>query len=139
MRSPPGAVSAEVNMASLVDVMLVVLVLFMITVPLIPDAPPVTLPEVPADQVPLKDTDVVVIVARDGTVHYRGRDVSRDLEAVLRSDRAVQTSRRLYVRGDREARFGSIASVLATARRAGVEGLNLVVEPVTPSSGTRKR
>lgn len=119
----------QVNMTPLVDVMLTVLLLFMVTAPLVLQGPEIHLPRVRAAQVPLKDTRAVVTVRADGRVYFANRDVTEQLEAVLLSDPLVVEERRLYVQGDENANFESVSRVLAAARRAGVHGLNLVVDP----------
>lgn len=124
-----GDTQLEINMTPLIDVMLVVLVLFMITAPLAPDEPEVTLPQVSADEIPLKDTPAVAIVTQAGRVFFRGRDVTGSVESALLNDPLLQHDKRLYVRGDRETKFSKVSNVLAAARRAGVKGINLVVDP----------
>ena len=116
-------------MTPLVDVMLTVLLLFMVTAPLVLEGPKIQLPQVRAAQVPLKDTRAVVTVRADGRVYFANRDVTARLESVLLSDPVVLSERRLYVQGDENANFESVSRVLAAARRAGVHGLNLVVDP----------
>ena len=131
IRRPRGlpASLVQVNMTPLVDVMLTVLLLFMVTAPLVLEGPDVRLPRVRAAQVPLKDTRAVVTVRADGRVYFAKRDITEQIEAVLLSDPLVLRERRLYVRGDENASFESVSRVLAAARRAGVHGLNLVVDP----------
>ena len=56
-------------------------------------------------------------------------DVRATIEQTLRTDPRIQGDRELFIRADREARYGVVARVVAAARAAGVEGLNLLVEP----------
>lgn len=119
----------EINVTPLVDVMLVLLVVFMITAPLLSGGLRVELPAVTAEAAPLKDTRLVVTVTRDEKILLGDSDVTATLEQTLLADPQVQSERELYIRADREARYGVVARVVAAARSAGVEGLNLLVEP----------
>ncbi|MCB9752973.1 MAG: biopolymer transporter ExbD [Myxococcales bacterium] len=121
----------DINVTPLVDVMLVLLVVFMVTAPLLSTGLRVELPSVQAEATTLKDTRLVVTVTADERILFGERDVTDDVEPVLREDARVQAERELYIRADKEARYGVVARVVAAARAAGVDGLNLMVEPVT--------
>jgi len=132
--------NADVNLTPLVDVMLVVLALFMITAPAVLLGPAVSLPDVPVAATSLSDAEAVVTIAGDGRVFYGERRVDGDLVGALRSDPALRDHGLLYVRGDREVRFESVARVLDAARAADVVGVHLVVDPallidVAPGGG----
>jgi biopolymer transport protein TolR len=123
---------SDINVTPLVDVMLVLLLVFMVTAPLLTAGLRVELPQVAASSSPVRDTKLVVTVTRDDRVMFGDRDVTADVEQVLLSSPRVQKERELYVRADKGARYGSVARVVAAARRAGVSGLNLLVEPEVP-------
>ncbi len=130
-RNRRGGGFADINVTPLVDVMLVLLVIFMITAPLLATGLRVELPEVKATESPLKDTKLVVSVKEDGSIWFLEKDVSapgRIEEELIRHPR-VQIEKELYIRADKMARYGVVARVVAAARRAGVEGLNLLVQP----------
>jgi biopolymer transport protein TolR len=120
---------ADINVTPLVDVMLVLLVVFMVTAPLLATGLRVELPQVDATEAPVKDTKLVVTVTKDEKILFGEDDVTKDVEDVLASNPRVQKERELYIRADKEARYGAVARVVAAARSAGVEGLNLLVEP----------
>ena len=121
---------AEINVTPLVDVMLVLLIVFMVTAPLLATTLRVELPRVDAAATGLRDTKLVVTVTRDERIMLGDdRDVTEDLEDVLRTDVRIQTERELYVRADQDARYKVVARVVAAARAAGVTGINLLVEP----------
>ena len=121
---------AEINVTPLVDVMLVLLIVFMVTAPLLATTLRVELPRVDAAATGLRDTKLVVTVTRDERIMLGDdRDVTEDLEEVLRTDVRIQTERELYVRADQDARYKVVARVVAAARAAGVTGINLLVEP----------
>ena len=120
---------SDINITPLVDVMLVLLVVFMVTAPLITSGLRVELPNVRAQNTPVTDTKLVVTVTKDEVIMFAERDVTADLESVLVSSERVQHEKELYIRADKNARYGAVARVVAAARAAGVEGLNLLVEP----------
>lgn len=120
---------SEINITPLVDVILVLLVVFMVTAPLLAAGLRVELPEVSAEQGTLRDTQLVITVTREGRVVFGDRDITADIEAALLTDPRVQAEREVYVRADKEARYGDVARVVAAARASGIEGINLLVEP----------
>lgn len=128
-RKRRGGGFADINVTPLVDVMLVLLVIFMITAPLLATGLRVELPEVKATESPLKDTKLVVSVKEDGSIWFLEKDVTSRIEEELIRHPRVQVEKELYIRADKNARYGVVARVVAAARRAGVEGLNLLVQP----------
>lgn len=122
---------SDINITPLVDVMLVLLIVFMVTAPLLATGLRVELPQVDAEPTNLRDTKLVITVTKAGHVVFGDRDVTTDLEQVLLTDPRVQAEREVYVRADKDARYGDVARVVAAARAAGVDGINLLVEPDT--------
>ncbi len=120
---------ADINVTPLVDVMLVLLVIFMVTAPLLTTGLRVELPSVQATAAPVKDTKLIVTVTADEKILFGEDDVTSTVEDVLASNERVQKERELYIRADKNAHYGVVARVVAAARSAGVEGLNLLVEP----------
>lgn len=120
---------SDINITPLVDVMLVLLVVFMVTAPLLTSGLRVELPEVKAHNTPVRDSKLVITVTRDERIMFGEEDVTENIEAVLRDNVRIQTEREIYIRADKEARYKFVARVVAAARAAGVEGLNLLVQP----------
>lgn len=120
---------SDINVTPLVDVMLVLLVVFMVTAPLITAGLRVELPNVEATNAPVRDTKLVVTVTREEKILFGEDDVTASIEEALLLSPRVQKEKELYIRADKEARYGAVARVVAAARAAGVEGLNLLVEP----------
>jgi len=71
----------------------------------------------------------VVTVTKEEHILFGEDDVSDRIESVLAENPRVQKEKELYIRADKNARYGAVARVVAAARAAGVEGLNLLVEP----------
>jgi biopolymer transport protein TolR len=126
---------SDINVTPLVDVMLVLLVVFMVTAPLLTAGLRVELPNVEAHNTTIKDTKLIVTVTKDERVLFGEDDVTSTIEEVLLQNPRVQKERELYIRADKSAHYGAVARVVAAARAAGVEGLNLLVEP-EPVTGT---
>jgi biopolymer transport protein TolR len=119
----------DINVTPLVDVMLVLLVVFMVTAPLLTAELHVELPNVENHDAATRDAKLVVTVTRDERILFGETDVTDSVEAVLLRDARVQKEHELYVRADKNAHYGVVARVVAAARAAGVVGLNLLVEP----------
>ena len=119
----------DINVTPLVDVMLVLLVVFMVTAPLLTAGLRVELPNVEAHDTAVKDTKLVVTVTKEEQILFGEEDVTATIETVLIENPRVQKEKELYIRADKNARYGAVARVVAAARAAGVEGLNLLVEP----------
>ena len=124
-----GGAFRDINVTPLVDVMLVLLIVFMVTAPLLTTGLHVDLPEVNAANTPIKDARLVVTVTKDEKILFGDRDVTAQLEAELQSNKRVQAEHELYILADKEARYGVVARAVAAARMAGVTSLNLLVEP----------
>src|SRR5262249_19813245 len=120
---------SDINVTPLVDVMLVLLVVFMVTAPLIATGLKVELPNVEAGDAPLKDTKLVITVTKDERILFGEEDVTARLVDELSRNPSVQKEKELYIRADKDARYEAVARVVAAARAAGVTGLNLLVEP----------
>lgn len=120
---------SDINVTPLVDVMLVLLVVFMVTAPLLTTGLRVELPNVQATNTPVKDTKLIVSVTKDEKILFGEDDVTPNVEDVLLNNPRIQKEKELYIRADKDARYGVVARVVAAARAAGVEGLNLLVEP----------
>lgn len=120
---------AEINVTPFVDVMLVLLIVFMITAPLLAAGLKVKLPEVKANETEVKDSKLIVSVSKDEKITLGENDVTNTLEIALIQDERIQKEKELYVRADKDARYGVVARVVAAARRAGVTSLNLMVQP----------
>src|ERR1700722_12958343 len=119
----------EINVTPMVNVMLVLLIVFMVTAPLLTSGLHIELPEVQATNTPVKDAKLVVSITKDEHILFGEDDVTKDIENVLLTNARVQREHELYIRADKDARYGVVARSVAAARAAGVTSLNLLVEP----------
>jgi len=120
----------DINVTPLVDVMLVLLVVFMVTAPLLTTGLRIDLPEVKAANTPVKDARLLVSITKEERVLFGEEDVTSHVDDALKNSARVQKERELYIRADKDARYEIVAKVVAAARNSGVESLNLLVEPV---------
>lgn len=120
---------SDINVTPLVDVMLVLLVVFMVTAPLLAAGLPVDLPDVEATGTPVKDAKLVVTVTSDEKILFGEDDVTSLIEDELAHNPRIQREKEIYIRADKNARYAVVARVVAAARAAGVASLNLLVEP----------
>jgi len=120
----------DINVTPLVDVMLVLLVVFMVTAPLLTTGLRIDLPEVKAASTPVKDARLLVSITKEERVLFGEEDVTSHVDDALKNSARVQKEREIYIRADKDARYEIVAKVVAAARNSGVESLNLLVEPV---------
>jgi biopolymer transport protein TolR len=128
-RSGGGGAFREINVTPMVDVMLVLLIVFMVTAPLLTSGLHIELPEVQATNTPVRDAKLVVSITKDEHILFGEDDVTKDVENVLLTNARVQREHELYIRADKDSRYGVVARAVAAARAAGVTSLNLLVEP----------
>ena len=120
----------DINVTPLVDVMLVLLIIFMVTAPLIQSGVKVDLPRASAQQMEHAEEKLVLKITRDRRIFLGDVEISpADLEAKLSTNARVQKDKELYLHADRSLPYGQVVEIMATARRAGVESLGMITEP----------
>lgn len=121
---------SEINMIPLIDVMLVLLIVFMITIPVMRHAVPVKLPQASAQpQAPTPEA-VRLHVLADGRYRWNEDIVGdEDLQRRLQDLGAQQPQPPLHLLGDKDVRYERVAWALAAAQRAGVQGVGFVTDP----------
>ena len=124
-----GDVMSEINMTPLVDVMLVLLVVFIVTAPLLTHSVAVALPRASAEQ--HADRPEAIRLTLDTTGQLFWNDAPLALDALperLRASVAVTPDVSVQLRADRDTRYDTVAQVMAAARSAGVERLGFITE-----------
>jgi biopolymer transport protein TolR len=117
---------AEINVTPLVDVMLVLLIIFMVTAPLLASGIKVNLPSARTAE-PLETKDpVVVVVARDGAVSVGKDQVARDQLAATVKTKLGDSNGIVQLRGDRDAAYGDVVSVMDDLAASGVSRIAIV-------------
>jgi biopolymer transport protein TolR len=121
---------SEINVTPFVDVMLVLLIIFMVTAPLIQQGIDVELPKTQSDALKNKEEPLVVTVKREGDLYVQGVEVPIDgLEEKLQAIFAARGDKEVFLRADTKVAYGSVARTLAAIRRAGARRVGMVTEP----------
>jgi biopolymer transport protein TolR len=125
--------NADVNVTSLVDVMMVLLIVFMITAPMMQGGVDVELPRAEARPLTPKE-GMVVSVNRDGRIFVDQTAVSyRDFRVTFKSLVATRKPSGVYLQADTRVPYGQVVRVLAVIRGAGVQNVGLVAQEEEPS------
>lgn len=124
---------SEINMIPFIDVMLVLLIIFIITVPVIKHAVRVDLPQASNEKIQDKPDNVRVSVDAQGQYFWNDAPVSdAELPTRLAQTAAQQPQPELHIRGDKAVRYERVAQLMALARQAGVQKIGFVTEPAKP-------
>jgi biopolymer transport protein ExbD len=125
-------VVSEINITPLVDVMLVLLIVFIVTAPLLTNSVKVNLPKAAATQTTDQQKAVVISVKPDGSIYLDQQLVAAaDFEQVLQQRKNSQQKLALNLNADAAVAYGTIAKLLASIERVGVERLSVITLPST--------
>jgi biopolymer transport protein ExbD len=126
----PDEVMNEINMTPLVDVMLVLLIIFIITVPVMKHAVNIDLPRASSEREQTKPENILFSVAADGSYYWNEQKIRDDeLPARLAAEAAKDPQPELHIRGDKEVRYERVAQAMSAAREAGVRKIGFITEP----------
>ncbi len=127
-------VLSDINITPLVDVMLVLLIIFMITAPMLHQGIEVALPKSEAQSLPNKVEDPVVLsINRDGLIYLRDKPVHPTrLVEVLTPVLRGRKDQMVFLKGDRDVAYGRVVEVLDTLRRGGIVQVGMVTERLDP-------
>jgi biopolymer transport protein ExbD/biopolymer transport protein TolR len=144
-RDEGSKVNSDINVTPMVDVMLVLLIIFMVVTPMLQKGVSVDLAKVNnPEQMPDADKEdaLVVAVMRDGKVYFGNDQIPPDqLTNKIKDKLAAKVGdKRVYVRADARAKFGSVVEVVDNVRAAGVDDLGLLTDQrrTTPAPSTPK-
>lgn len=125
-----GEVLAEINMIPFIDVMLVLLIIFIITVPVIKHSVNVELPQASVERVQDKPENIRLSVDAQGQYFWNDQQVGdTDFEARLAQAAAMEPQPELHIRGDKAVRYERVALAMAAAQRAGMRKIGFITEP----------
>ena len=132
------AISA-INTTPLVDVMLVLLIIFLITIPVVTQSVGVKLPEETNIPRQTKPENIEIAVTRDGDVYW-GMQLVRDNEELVNRLKKIATQQpqpEVHIRGDQTGRYEFVGRVVFAAQRAGIQKVGFVTEPPAKTAGGR--
>lgn len=125
-----GMTIAQINVTPLVDVMLVLLVIFMVTAPIIQQGVQVNLPQAKAAAIPGTEELLVVTISKNGKIYLNDNVMTRaELGNKLRAIRKLQADKQVYLRADQDVRYGVVIKTIAEIKEAGIERLGMVTRP----------
>jgi biopolymer transport protein ExbD len=121
---------SEINMIPFIDVMLVLLIIFIITVPVIKHAVNIDLPRASNEKVLDKPENVRLSVDAEGVYYWNELRVEdADFEQRLAQTAAQEPQPELHIRGDKAVRYERVAQAMAAAQRAGIRKMGFVTQP----------
>lgn len=124
-----GGVKSEINVTPLVDVMLVLLIIFMVTAPLMTSGVPVDLPKANAQPINNDSEPLTVSMNAEGKVFLQDQEVGiDDLVPKLQAIAKNNPERRIFVRGDKDIAYGKIMQVMGTITQGGFTKVALLAE-----------
>src|SRR5207248_1192266 len=129
--SDENTVMSNINTTPLVDVMLVLLIIFLITIPVITKTVPVVLPKAVNIPTQTKPENITIAVDKDGNVYWNDKRVA-DRNALLAfvKEAAVRKPQpEIHIRGDKDTRYEAIGRVMYAIQRGGIVKVGLLIEP----------
>ena len=125
-----GTTISQINVTPLVDVMLVLLVIFMVTAPIIQQGVQVNLPQAKAGAIPGKEEQLVVAITRNGRIYLNDNPMTLpELGKKLRAISKIRRDKEVYLRADQDVRYGIVIRTIAEIKQAGIEKLGMVTRP----------
>ena len=126
-------VLSQINVTPLVDVMLVLLIIFMVTAPMLQEVLDVSLPKVKASALTPDEESLVITINKEGTLLINKNkilvsDLKEKLETIYQSGRKLDKI--VLLKADNEVFYGHVVKVMAEIRKAGIERVGMMTEPV---------
>jgi biopolymer transport protein TolR len=122
---------SEINVTPLVDVMLVLLIIFMVTAPLMQQGVKVDLPETAAQPVESDDQKLVLTVTKEKKAYLGSSEIPFDrITELLSNNQKLQGDKELYLHADQTLPYGVVVQVMAAAKAGGAENLAMITDPV---------
>jgi biopolymer transport protein TolR len=120
---------SEINVTPFVDVVLVLLIIFMVTAPMMQSGVRVELPKEDAGAMEIKEENVVT-VDKEGALFYNDKRLTRDeLGGRMKTLAATNPDAHVYLRADRRVAYGAVMDILAMMKNSGVMKIGMVTEP----------
>ena len=122
---------SEINVTPFVDVMLVLLIIFMVTAPMMTQGVDVNLPQTTTSNVKTEEDPLILSVNKKGEIYLETTKVSlEDLEEKVKSIFKYRREKEILLRADRDIPYGFVIKVMAEVKKAGISKLGMVTEPI---------
>ena len=126
-----GGTLSEINVTPLVDVMLVLLVVFMVTAPMLQTGVEVNLPEAKARTIPDDTGLLIVTIAPNHKVYIGKMEIPPEqVEPMLKANAKLKADHEAYLHADQSLPYGEIVKIMAAMQQAGAEKLGLITDPM---------
>ena len=123
---------SDINVTPFVDVMLVLLIIFMVTAPMMVQGVNVSLPEARSKPLPTETDPLLITIDKNNQIFINDFKISLDfLQVKLQKIIESRQNRDVYLRADKGISYGMVVRVMAEIKEAGVEKLGMVTEPIT--------
>ena len=134
-----GHLMSDINVTPLVDVMLVLLIIFMVTAPMMMQGVDVSLPEATAEPLESEKENLIITVDKENKVFINDFQVSVDgLGEKLKKILEGRSDREVFLKADKDISYGTVVKVMAEVKGAGVEKLGMVTEPAVFDQESQK-
>jgi biopolymer transport protein TolR len=133
MNSPRGEKKfmSDINVTPLVDVMLVLLIIFMVTAPMMMEGVEVNLPQTQAKQMKTEEDPLILTIDRQGSIHIEKHTIPlEEIEMKVKKIFQYRRDKEILLRADKDVPYGFVIKVMAAVKRAGITKLGMVTEPL---------
>ncbi len=121
---------SDINVTPFVDVMLVLLIIFMVTAPMMMEGVEVNLPQTVAKSIKTQEDPLILTVNRDMKISLEKHVIKlEDLETQLKSIFKYRRDKEVLLRADRDVPYGFVIKVISGVKRAGIDKLGMITEP----------
>ena len=131
---------SDINVTPFVDVMLVLLIIFMVTAPMMTQGVDVALPEATAEPLPAEEENFMISIDNKATIFINDVPVTvDDLNEKLKRIMGNRSDREVYLKADKDIPYGTVVRVMSEIKLAGVEKLGMVTVPPTKDEKVNKK
>ena len=131
---------AEINVTPFVDVMLVLLIIFMVTAPMMTEGLDLQLPKTTmVETLPTDNKSVILSVSKNGTVYLNEHKAARENLLYLLNATVKSADKQLFIQADKDVPYGDVVFIMGKVREAGIEHLSIVAERLEETSPTPPR
>ncbi|NVM56720.1 MAG: protein TolR [Desulfobacterales bacterium] len=133
-----GRFMSDINVTPLVDVMLVLLIIFMVTAPMMMQGVNVSLPQTTSKRLPAEKDHLIITVDRSQQIYFNDYKVALEaFQAKLKKILEGRPDQKVYLRADKSVPYGVVVRVISEVKNAGVEKLGMVTEPLKEADKRR--